>query len=412
MNRRNFLKVASTSAVLGSVGLKAEEISKDKSVIFIFLAGGISNYEFTSPGINGAEAFRSVTGVSSTNVQGIEIGGNYKKLATIADKFSIVRGFSHNDAGHGGGTHEILTGSIRVDRTTDNATPDFPSMGSVVSSYFGSSSTNGMPNYVGVGRVYSDGPAWLGSTFGPYENSGDAINNLKIKIEKDRYNTRKGLINSVVGSDIITRSDNSKSVEKFQEQVYTMLDGGVQDKFNIELEPENMRLRYGKNNVGNQLLMARRLAENGSKFILSVIPGWDLHSGIKVGHDRLDPEVDNAIYALISDLYDRGLDKNTLVVISTEFGRTGLNNSDMGQGVGRDHKATVVPLIFAAGGYNHGSIIGEHDKNTLSIISGKVGPKDVNATIFKFMGISDKLQAFDHSGRPRDLLPMGAKPIL
>lgn len=407
MNRRNFLKVAATSSVLGSLGM-AEEVKSEKSVIFIFLSGGISHYEFSSPNPNSAEAYRSVTGFSDTNVNGIQIGGNYKKLATIADKFSIVRGFSHNDAGHGGGSHEILTGMVRVDRTNDTATPDFPSMGSVVSSYFGST-LNGMPSYVGTGRVYADGPAWLGPNFGAYENSGEAINNLKIKVEQARYNSRKELNSLLPDFNLVTRNGNSKALDNFQEQSYTMLEGGIQNKFNIELESEETRLKYGKTNIGNQLLLARRLVENGSKFILSVFGGWDFHEAIKEGHDRLDPETDKAIYALISDLYERGLDKNTLVIISTEFGRTKLNSN---QKVGRDHHPGVVPLIFAGGGYNHGRIIGEHDKNGLYTISGKVSPKDVNATLFSFLGIPDRLQAIDHQGRPRDLLPPNSKTIL
>lgn len=355
MNRRNFIKATATTSLLSSLGVSAAEGNHHKSVIILYLHGGISHYEFTSPQPDATEAYRSITGIANTNVPGIQIGGNYKKLATIADKFSIVRGFSHNDAGHGGGTHEILTGTIRADRSNDSATPDFPSMGSVVSSYFGTNGIGGMPSYVGVGRIYSDGPAWLGSNLGPYENSGDAVSNLKLKIEKDRYNSRKSLASLIPDMGIVSRTGNSKSVDLFESQVYDMLEGGLQDKFNIELESPETREKYGKTAVGNQLLTARRLIENKSKIILATYGGWDFHEGIKAGHDRLDPDVDKAIFALITDLIERGLYNDTLLIVTTEFGRTKLNANP---NIGRDHHPGVVPLLMSGGGYNHGRIIG------------------------------------------------------
>lgn len=414
MNRRNFLKVATTTSVLSSLGVSANEGNRHKSVIIVYLAGGISHYELSSPNKDATEPYRSITGINETNIPGIQIGGNYKKLATIADKFSIVRGFGHNDASHGSATHTAITGSERLDKTSDNATPDFPSFGSVASSYFGTNSDGGMPNYVGVGRVYADGPSWLGSNLGPYENSGNAINNLKIRVDKERYNSRKSLSLLIPDINIVTRKGDSKSIDLFESQVYEMLEGGLENKFNIELESPEMREMYGKTSIGNQLLMARRLIENKSRVVLATSFGWDFHSGIKEGHNRLDPEVDRAIYALITDLVDRGLYDDTLIVITSEFGRTKLNNtiSTVGGGVGRDHFSSVTSLLFAGGGYNHGRIIGEHDKNATRVISGKSSPKDVNATLFSFLGIPDRLQALDHSGRPRDLLPAGAKSIL
>lgn len=412
LNRRNFLQVTSSAAVLGSLGIaNADTLSSNKSVILVYLGGGPSQYELTSPNPEAIEEYRSVTGVVDTNVAGLQLGGNYHKIATIADKFSIVRSFGHNDASHGSATHYMMTGFERGDRSDDTAPPDFPSRGSVVSALYGPNATNGMPHYIGVGRVYSDGPSWLNKAFSPYENSGDAVRNLSIRIDSTRFSDRKALLRTVAGGALSDRSGNAATLEEFQKQVYGLLEGNTKDRFELDKESEGVRQKYGKSSIGNQLLMARRLVEGGSKFILATQGGFDVHTDILNQHNRLDADLDRALYGLITDLHERGLNKDVLVIVTGEFGRTKLVKSQLPNG-GRNHFPQVTPLILAGGSYNHGQVIGKHDKNATQVVDKKHGPGDLNATIFSFLGIDEKVQKLDNAGRPRYFIPEGSHSIL
>lgn len=409
MNRRNFLKVASTGAVLSSFGVKAGEFDKNKSIIYIHLNGGCSQYETIQPNPDQSIEYRSVTGHCETKIPGVLLGGNYTGLSQLTDKLIIVNGFSHKNNSHGNAQQFLHTGYQRLDND-DNAQPDFPSRGSVLAALLGCNSQNGLPTYVAAARNYGDSSVWLPKSCSPYENSGEAVKNLSIRLEQERHNDRKGLLSQFRDTKLIDRNGNTKAWDTFQDQVYGLLDGKAKKAFNIELESEETKLKYGKTEIGKQLLLARRLVESGSKYISCSFGGFDVHTNIVSQHNKIDRELDTAFSALISELIERNLDKQTLVILSTEFGRTRLYTNQTPEG-GRNHYADVTPLIIFGGGYD-GRVLGKVDKKAETVISGKYGPGDINATVFRFFSIDDKTQLVNNAGRPMYLVPDGCNSII
>lgn len=407
MQRRDFLKVASTSAVLGTFNLSnGAELNKHKSVIQIFLAGGASGYEtfYANPG--GIEKARSTTGFVQTKTPGIYFGGNYTNLSAISDKLTVINSFGHNDASHSSATFYVNTGMVIGDRT-DNAQPDFPSRGSLVSSVVGPTKNNGMPTYTAINRLYSDNVAWLSKTYAPYESSGDSIRNLTIKVEKDRFDARKELLYGFSRTELNDRNGFANAWNGFQEQTYNMLTGNIKEVFDINKESEKVRLKYGKTKIGDDCLLASRLVENGGVFISIVSTGWDNHEKIQERQNIIDPPLDKALASLIEDIHNKGLQNDVLIVVSTEFSRTLVNSN-----FGRDHASNFTGLLLSGGRYIGGSI-GKHDDKLQSVISKKYSSSDLSVTIYDHLGIDySSVQRIDSAGRPRYLVSDGASLIL
>ena len=352
--------------------------------------------------------YRSVTGFCETNVPGVVLGGNYTGLAKLTDKLILVNGHSHNNNSHGMAQQLALSGYLRIDND-DSAPADFPSRGSVLSALLGCH-FNGLPTYVAAARNYGDSSVWLPRCCAPYENSGEAVKNLNIILEQERHNSRKELLSQFKDTKLIDRNGNTKAWDTFQDQVYGLLDGKAKEAFNLDLETEETRLKYGKTEIGKQLLLARRLAESGSKYISCSFGGFDVHTNIVSQHNRIDRELDIALSSLITELVDRGLDKHVLVIVNTEFGRTRLYSNQTPEG-GRNHHGLISPLIMFGGGYD-GRVIGKMDKKSLEVISGKTSPGDLNSTVFKFFNLDQKSQLINNAGRPMFLIPDGSKSIV
>ena len=174
----------------------------------------------------------------------------------------------------------------------------------------------------------------------------------------------------------------------------------------MEQESDSTKEKYGKSSVGNQLLLARRLSEFGTKFVTVNYGGWDMHGNISKALAGRVPPLDQALAALVGDLEDRGMTQDTLLVVTGEFGRTKLNANS-----GRDHWPSITTLLLAGGEYNHGRVIGKADKSYYPV-SDKFGPLDLSATIFDHFGIDPKVQKIDPAGRPRYLLDGEARVIL
>lgn len=406
LNRRNFIKFVSSSVLFSNMGLNANEIKKtNKSVIQIFLAGGATAYETWYANPAGIDKARSVTGYIQTKTPNVYFGGNYSNLAGISDKLTVVNSFGHNDASHSSATHYINTGMTISDRS-DNAPPDFPSRGSMISSILGPNQESGIPTYVGVNRIYSDNVAWLPKGNAPYESSGDSIKNLSKRIEGDRFNERKEYLYSISRTTIKDRAGFADSWDKFQQQTYSMLDGDVKSAFSIESESVEIKGRYGDTKIGKDCLLARRLVENGSVFVSIVSSGWDNHVDILKRQNEMDGPFDKALSALINDIHERGLQNDVLIVVNSEFGRTLLNQSN-----GRDHAPGVTSLLLSGGKFIGGAI-GQHDNKVQSVLTKRFGSEDLTATIYDHLGIDyNNILRTDSAGRPRFLLKEGDNVI-
>ena len=391
-NRRDFMKVGGISAALSSVGLTdanaANLPTSEKSVVWLWLGGGATHIETFDPKPSAPVGVRSTTGSIMTNGDFL-LGGNFIKLASRSDKISVVRAFAHRNSSHRTGTHWVMTGHNSTDNTPQSMQQE-PSYGSVMASMYGANHPlNGMPTYVRVNGISFDGPAWLGGQYKPYEASGEGVQNLKSRIENNRFLERRDLIG---GLDNLKIKNDLEIWPDLRKQSFGLILGKASEAFDLNKEPEPNRKKYGKG-LGEQMLLARRLVENGTKFVTL--------------NGRMPP-LDHALSTFIDDLQDRGMSKNVLLVVTGEFGRTYRVNKNGG----RDHWPQLSPLMFSGGDFEMGRAIGESTSKVETPKSDPFGPKDVTATLFAHFGIDPQTQKIDFAGRPRYFVESDAKVIL
>lgn len=407
MNRRSFLQTGALSFGMLGAGLPnvigSPASSHNKSVIFIFLGGGISHAESFNAAPDSLDRYKSVTGYLQTK-SGNYIGGNWANMAANDSLFTMVHSFGHVNAGHQSGTVWVNTGYNFTDENP-GAAQTHPSYGSIVSKVYGTNlKENGLPTYVSTSRMTGQYAAYLGGMNNPFTIDNEGKKNLAISIETERFVQR---FNTLRALDRNFSSIKSlEIVDEQKKQAFDIMFGASSKVFDLKDESEKMKEFYGKTSIGENLLLARRLVENGSRFVTAVHGGWDMHSDIKVGMDRLVPEVDKAISSLLIDLESRGLLSSTLVVVSTEFGRTPINAT-----AGRDHWAKNTPLVLAGGKYK-GGVIGEMDKNGFDIKSKPLYPVNLLSTILTHMDIPLSSQFTDFSGRPRFLVEGQDKSVI
>ncbi len=420
-SRREFIKIgtlgmgAMTLPGLLAARAQAKALGrevKDTSVVWVWLGGGPTHVETFDPKMSAPSEYRSVTGEVTTNVAGITLGGNFSKCAKVADKMAFVRSFAHTNSGHGGGTHFVMTGYDN--RLADNGgLATRPSMGSIVARVRGANNDQtGMPTYVRLGGVGFDGPAFLGSAFAPFNPSGDARNNMTVGIPESRLADRRELLKGV---DRVNRQVDQTGLmdglDKFEQQAFHLVLGSATKAFDLTGEDPKVVERYGSGgggrngngSLGQQLLRARRLCEAGCGFVTVSYGGWDMHGQIKQAMDQRGPQLDHALATFVADCCERGLDKNILLVVTGEFGRTPKVNRN----AGRDHWAPLSTLALAGGGLTMGCTVGESAPKVDVPKSTPIRPQDLMATVFHVLGIDPQVQFVSNSGRPTYMVEDG-----
>jgi hypothetical protein len=401
------MKIGAIGAGLSSMGLSdayAETLpANEKSVVWLWLGGGATHIETFDPKPMAPEGVRSTTGSIMTN-RDFLLGGNFIKMSTRGDKITVVRSFAHRNSSHRTGTHWVMTGHNSTDNTPQS-TQQEPSYGSIMSSVYGANHpVNGMPTYVRVNGISFDGPAWLGGQYKPYEASGEGVSNLKSRVESNRFLDRRNLVSSF---DKLKITNDLELWGDLRKQSYGLILGNASEAFDLDKESKPSRDKYGKG-LGEQMLLARRLVENGTKFVTLHYGGWDMHGNIAKSLNGRMPPLDHALSTFIDDLHDRGMSKNVLLVVTGEFGRTYRVNKN----AGRDHWPQLSPLMFSGGDFDMGRVIGESTAKAETPKGDPLGPKDVTATLFSHLGIDPQTQKIDFAGRPRYFVESDAKVIL
>jgi hypothetical protein len=414
-NRRDFLKIGA----LGLTGLALPDLlrlraaaksagkpTKSTSVVWLWLGGGPTHIETFDPKMSAPAEFRSIVGATKTNVTGVEIGSVFPKMARIADKMTFVRSFAHGNSGHGGGTHWVMTGYDFP--PADNNQPQVkPAWGSILARHRGANNpATGLPTYVRSNHIYGDGPAWLGTSYAPFDTSGSSRSNMDLKVTIDRLGDRRSLLKTFDTIDRqVDKSGLLAGLDSFETQAFDLIQSRAREVFDVRREDPRTRDHYGPN-LGEQMLQARRLCEAGVGFVTIHFGGWDMHGQIEAGMKNLGPQVDRAVAAFVEDCSLRGLDKDILLVITGEFGRTPRING----GVGRDHWAPLSTLALAGGGLKMGQVVGESNAKAEVPKSKPVTPQDLMATVFHVLGVPLDLQYKDQAGRPTSMVE-GGKPI-
>ena len=410
MQKRHFLFGLSTltlpSLLKAQYGAKK---AKAKNVINIFLPGGIAAQEFLDPKSLAPSEYRGPFGSIKTNVSGIEIGEKFQKLSKVADKFSIIRSMTHGEAAHERGVHSMMTGYKPSPALV------YPSMGSVVSVELGG--RNKLPAYVSVPNALENGGSgYLSSKYNPFSLGSDPISpsfkvrDLNSDVDAQRFNRRKNILEAVDSKfKNEVNSDNVSAIDSFYSQAYDLISSeSAKLAFDISKEDQKTKEMYGLTTAGQRLLISRRLIEAGVRFLTVSYGGWDMHDNIKNGFEKQAPEFDQALAALLSDLSDRGLLDETVVVVTSEFGRTPkINNT-----AGRDHWPRVFSTLIAGGGIKNGQIYGKSDSLGGEVDENPVAPSDLSATIFSLLGIDPEKQFMTPDLRPIYISQGSVLPII
>lgn len=414
--RREFLKVGVVSGLGLTLGdffrmrdAHAESSGpqpKAQSVIFVFLAGGLSHMDTFDPKPYAPIEYRGELGTVQT-ATGDTFGGLLPNLAKCSDKFTVVRSMSHGEAAHERGTHNMLTGYRPSPAIV------YPSMGSVVSHEFGP--RNDLPAYVAIpnaGDPYL-GTGYLSPAYGPFSVGGEpnakgfTVRDLNLPdgVTPERMEARKSLLSAVDAHfSNLEQSTVLDSMDSYYQRAYALISSqSAREAFDIAAEPDEMRDLYGRHNFGQRLLLARRLVEAGARFVTVVDGGWDHHEKIKKQLEGRVPPVDQGLAALLNDLDSRGLLDSTLVVLSTEFGRTSRLNPDGG----RDHWPKAFSVVLAGGGVKRGLIHGSTDPRGAEPADAAVGPEDLAATIFTQLGVDPEKKLMSAGNRPIDIVRHG-----
>ena len=422
--------------------LAAERKAEKTAVVLVWLRGGASHLETFDPKPEDSTEFRGPYSAINTNVPGIRIGELLPNLAKIADKYAILRSIAHTGGGHPAGSLQVLGGDPDA---ADKPKPVFPDWMSVVS-YLRRDPKRAIPNYVAINPVdnYDNfviaGSTYLGPAYEPFTVTGDPsspqfeVPNISLKSEQGSSLSRRLSLKSSLDSlrREIDATGTIDAVDRYESQALNLLTSPEARKaFDLSNEPEKLRDRYGRNSWGQQCLMARRLVEAGVDVVATEFDGplcgrvqnWDDHAVNQHVFDALKfrlPTLDQAVSALIEDIYDRGLDRRVLVVVAGEFGRTPRISyvASSGGGVasaeagivqpGRDHWPRANSMLFAGGGIRGGQVIGATDKHGEDPIERRIGTGDFLATIYRHLGIDYKRIAIENfAGRPIPIVSEG-----
>jgi hypothetical protein len=381
--------------------------AKADSVIHIFLPGGIAHQETFDPKPFAPIEYRGELGTVKTKIEGELFSETLPKTAQIADKITVIRSMTHGEAAHERGTHNMFTGY------RPSPALQYPSMGSVVAHEYGPK--NNLPPYVAVPsipNVYA-GTGYLSSAYSPFSLGSDPADggfrvqdlNLPNGINDSRFATRRNVLEAV--NDHFAKkekSDGLAAMDTFYDRAYSLISSPqARAAFDINAEPAPLRDAYGRNAAGQRMLMARRLVEAGVRFVALQFGGWDMHTGIANGMRSSMPPFDQAFAALITDLSQRNLLDRTLVMVSSEFGRTPKINKD----AGRDHWPKVFSVVLAGGGVKKGYIHGASNATASEPERDGIGPEDLATTIYHQLGIVADKELMAPGNRPIEIVDGG-----
>ena len=438
----NFLQAGTRAAFHPSDTKKAE------SVIFLWMGGGVTQFESFDPKPDAPEEIRGTLGAISTSVPGVQFGEVMTELARQADDLCVVRSFSHDSNDHLLSQAYTLSGR----KVTMAQLFSEPNIGSIVSYLNGP--RNGLPGYIAVPGITRPGPppymlfvgGWLGNGHAPFcvgglpeqpdftvgEKSANPSPWFEEDLQPRELLPPAGLSGARLGQRLslkeqidhtlreIDRSNREIVLgDQYDNAIRLLTAPEVRSAFDVAQEKEEVRERYGRTKIGKRCLMARRLVEAGARFVMvdygyDPVYGnlWDIHNVpeqkfphvsemVKRGYNLAG--MDRAFAALIGDLKERGLLETTLVVYLTEFGRTPKIN----KGGGRDHWGMCGSMFFTGAGVKRGQVIGGSDGQGAYPTSQPYSPADIAATIYHALGIPLDTRVPDMQNRPHSVLEHG-----
>jgi hypothetical protein len=343
----------------------------------------------------------------STKLDGVLFGETLAQTAQIADKLCIINSMTHGEAAHERGTHNMFTGY------RPSPALQYPSIGSVISHEYGS--RNNLPPYVCIPNQPNEfaGSGYLSSAFAPFSLGSDpAGNGFKVRdlnlpngVDESRFATRRSALEAVNAYfQQREQSDQINAMDSFYEAAYSLISSPqAREAFNLEQEDAKLRDEYGRNTAGARMILARRLVEAGVRLVNLTYGGWDMHDNIVNGFRSQMPAFDQAFARLIRDLDERGLLSETLVMVSSEFGRTPKINGT----AGRDHWPKVFSVVLAGGGVKQGYVYGKSNATASEPEEDAVTVENLFTTVYHTLGIVADKELMAPGDRPIEIVDGG-----
>lgn len=388
---------------------KAE--AKAKSIIQIFLWGGMSHIDTWDPKPKAGSAYMGeFSSVIDTNVPGIQLDGVFPELSKQADKYSLIRGMTHGINGHETAAYLMQTGHVPGERLA------YPGVGAVFSLFKSPGYKGIIPPYVVLtkpaGRFSEEG--FLGPKFKPFATGGDP-NAPRFEVEgvvarsitDQRQEARRDLLSDLnTMSSVMAASPEIAAAEEAKERAYELILGAGRKVFDLSLEKPELRDRYGRHTFGQECLVARRMVEAGVPYVVINYPGgWDTHKNHFQTMRRQVPQLDQGLAALLQDLHDRRLLESTIVWCCGEFGRTPKVDYQPPWNGGRGHYGKVFTVLVAGGGFRGGHIVGASDDKAETVKDRPVYPVDLLGSIYHLAGIDANARLPHPLGLEAHVLP-------
>lgn len=416
INRRDLLRIGSLSAfglglpelIAARVAAAAPAAARAKSCILLWLDGGPSHLETFDLKPDAPAEVRGPAAAIATNVPGIRIGEWLPETAKLCDRLAIIRSMTSPLGEHGLANQYLLTGY------QPSPVIRYPSFGSVVTHLRGRSTDNSLPPYVAIPEVGFAGAGFLGGAHEPFVTHGDPsrpdfrVNDLDFfpDVDQARLRRRRQYLAEFDAAQAAFEAASPTSDPAIDQAYRLITSAAAKSAFDLTAEPADVRQRFGPRMFGQSCLLARRLVERGVPFVTVNHSGWDTHegltlqlrdgySGARVGVG-LVPTFDLGFSALVSDLADRGLLDETLVIAMGEFGRTPKVNTRGG----RDHWPRVFSVVLAGGGVRGGQVIGASDRVGESPQNRPITPNDLAHSIYTLLGIAPDHRLQTPDGRP------------
>lgn len=375
-----------------AVSLKAQQA---KSVILIYLDGGPAQTDTFDPK---PTTSRDVYGLFKDSIQSnvaeISLGSKLPLLAKVADKYSLIRSMTHGVNAHETAHYAMITGDLNKGNVV------YPSFGSVIAYEKKPSYKGILPSYISLVSAnsrFNEG-GFLGNEYKSFDTEGSPeknifevagiINNyVKIEQLKNRVDLLKSFEKE---STCQPNAETAEMFESYRQKNMDFITGEARKVFDLSTETKEMRELYGMNRLGQSCLVARKLVEAGVSFINVRTTGWDTHKAHFQRMNDMLPELDKALAALLTDLDEKGLLKNTIVLCGGEFGRTPKVLWEAPWNGGRSHFGKAFSYLVAGGGFIPGKVVGKTDKTGEEILLRKVYPADLIGTVYMLMGIDPK----------------------
>ena len=398
--------------------LLAQSGTSPKSIIIVFLTGAPSHHDTFDMKPEAPAEIRGEFKPTATSTPGLHVCEHLPKLAAIADKYAVVRSLSHKDNNHLMSTHYVLTGEWQPGGFFDKVASrtDWPNYAGGLA--YMRPRNDGIPSGVNLPTfLQSSTLTWpgqhagvLGPTYDPWQITKDPnkadfeVANLSLAsgVDLQRLESRHTLVSQLnKQQDRLSSTQVAQRMTSEQNLAYSILSSRkLARAFELKHEKDSLRDQYGRHTYGQSLLLARRLVEVGVPIVqvnMGSVQTWDNHSNIfKTLKDRLLPPTDQGVAALITDLDQRGILDDTLVMMLGEFGRTPKINNK----AGRDHWGPCFYALFAGAGVQGGQVIGKTDKHAIYPSTHPYSPEDIGATVYSLLGIAPDTVVHDRFNRP------------